>query len=255
LQTQANASSWVDFFPDTITSRLGRLCQVLARDRAPRRPLNGIVLIVPFAAAQADDEARALIRETQNDLRVIRQATGLEAPLYVAVTGAGLPRGIALRFPPLPDLDAAEVRAMFQGGADWLCGQRMAGDLLGQFRLASGAAETAKPLRENLALLHRLTSLQACRRHLGRLLIEGTQNDCFEPGMVAGCYVLSADEGQDTAAALWHDLRAHHQTTTWTTEVVATAAARRRRAWTGYGLGLLGSCAGLAWMGWFLVLR
>ncbi|HZZ81209.1 MAG TPA: hypothetical protein VFE62_22085, partial [Gemmataceae bacterium] len=106
---------------DAGTAPLQYLCSVLLRERAPRHPLQGVIVVLPFDA----DDARQAVAACREELQAIRAATYLEAPIHVVVRG--MPEGPApldglmLRFPPLPDLDPAEVASMVRRGFDWLC--------------------------------------------------------------------------------------------------------------------------------------
>jgi hypothetical protein len=254
-------------------ARLHHLGQLLTRDRAAQVPVQGIVLVVPFAATQSRAATRKVVAGTQNDLRVLRQATGLEVPLYLAVSGLdlqadGMNAAAAWfqRFPPLPDLDPAEVQLMFQEGVDRFCLEQIAGEIRSQFRLdLSTSPERKQPgelppnLRENIRLYRWLCAIRAWRTNLGQLLVEGTRNDYSEPGMVAGCYVLPTGGAKaQTAAmakALTGDMLANQRTVCWTAETIAAHTEQRRRTWLGYSVGLLGVFAILAAVGWFFIGR
>jgi IcmF-related N-terminal domain len=234
-------------------ARLNHLCDLLARDRGTRLPIQGIVLAVPFAAVQSMTATRKVVAETQDDLRAVRQATGLEVPLYLAISGLDLriadAKGEAawfMRFPPLPDLDPAEVHRMFQDGVDRLCLEQIAGEVRSHFQVEADG-RPAEALRENIRLYRWLAAIHAWRVNLGRLLVEGTRNEYSEPGMVAGCYVLPSGTAKSALAhALSVDLLAYQHTACWTAEARAAHARQRRRTWLGYGVGLLGLAASLA---------
>lgn len=239
---------------DAAAARLHYLCQLLARDRGTTLPIQGIMLIVPFAAP------RGLTSQMQDDLRVVRQATGLELPVYAAVSGVDTKSstGWYLQFPPLPDLDPAEVPTMFQEGIDWLFLERMTADVRAQFRLDSTTPEAGilpPALRENIRLYQSLGAVQAWRTRLKQVLLEGTQNEYSEPGMLAGCYFLPAGEAKSLPQALWGDLLANQHNVAWSAETIALRALKRRQTRLGYGLGVLGVCASLAGVGAFLAWR
>ncbi len=238
--------------------RLHHLCKLLARDRGPEQPIQGIVLLVPFKDIQRAANMDNLVQIVQADLRIVRQATETEFPIHVVVSGldpqAAPAPGWFQRFPLLPDLDPAELPTMFQGGLDWLCRTRIATDIRAHFRVdVEPTQDKVLPdaVRENLGVYQRLSAVHAWRTRLGRLLAEGTRDDYSEPGMVAGCYFLSGDD----ASALWSDLHAHQQTALWTAEAIAAHARRRRHIWLGYSLGMLGLCVVLAGLGWLLATR
>jgi hypothetical protein len=265
IQKESQAPHWTGAEPrESSAERLHQLCELLIRDRD--LPVQGIVMVLPFAATQSEEGTRSVVNDAQLDLRVIRQATGLEVPLYVAVSGLDLPiRGVLpqawfQRFPPLPDLDPAEIPTMFQEGVDRLCTDRIIADMRSQFRFDVEPADGGvlnPALSENIKLYQWLSAVQSWRTRLGQVLFEGTQNDFSEPGMVAGCYFLSAGESQasELTQSLWADLLKYQQTTTWTPERIAAYAEQRRRTWLGYGMGLAFSCVAMLGIGGYLLLR
>ena len=219
--------------------RLRHLCEVLLRDRAPGLPIQGIVVIAPAAAP-----VQRLLQACQDDLGDIRKTTGLEVPLYLALGGAApLPNagGAASgfqRFPPLPDLDPAEIMAMYHDGTDNLC--------LAQLPLEAYANMRPEPeaLAENLRVYQWLNSVHARRGGVEKMLAEGMLSDASEPGLVAGCYFVPAGlaEPQNVALVrtLCADLQAHRRTVTWTAETLVRVEEERRRARVGFAIGSLG---------------
>jgi hypothetical protein len=198
---------------DETEPRLRYLCQLLMRDRSARLPIQGIVVAMPFAATQAHAELHDVILACQDDLHVIRQATGLEVPLFLAFHGletmptqlAALPECLQ-RFPPLPDLDPAEIVAMYREGVDQFCLEQ----LPGQLRSLLNLCPTPPSAGENIRLYRWLSAVATWRTRLQQLILEGTRNEFSEPGMVAGCYLWATPPAKSaTAHALWADLLAH----------------------------------------------
>lgn len=227
-------------------ARLEHWCRRVARDRPGRLPIQGIVLAIPSAALQGDAEAARAASAAESELRAVSAAVGLELPLHLVVTGLDV--GAARQaFPPAPDLDPAEVPAMYRAGVDWLCAHKVGKDTVARLRLDATA--------ENARLVTALAALRGIRHRLARWLIEGTRNEYSEPGLVAGCHLATTAAPAAAAKSLWRDLLAHEQTALWTGDALATRARRRREAWIAAALGVLGTCIGLAGIGWFVASR
>lgn len=228
------------------------LCRLLENERAPRHPLQGIIVAVPFAAAQAAAPARDFVASCRDRLHAVRQATGLELPIYFVVNGIdGAPPGAEAwfqRFPPHPDLDPAEIAAMYRLGLDWLCLERIPQEVRARIELKPAA------LSENIRLYQWQSALANWRTRFEKMLSEATQTDDAEPGMVAGCYVAPAAQAARLATIFQADLLKNQACPCWTAATMQVDDAQRRRVWLGYSLGLLAllGCVGggLAWMAW-----
>jgi hypothetical protein len=205
------------------------LCDLLMRERAPRHPLQGVIAVLPF-----DAQARAAeVKACREELRVVREATRLEMPIYVVVRGVpAAPAALdALlqRFPPSPDLDPAEFASMYRLGLDWLCLEEMMRGLRAHLRCEVDA------LADNIRLYQHASAMAKWRTRFGKVLVAATQTDDAEPGMVAGCYLLTAAD--QIAPALQADLLRHQGAACWTAAALARDAAQQRRVGIGYGLG------------------
>ena len=208
------------------------LCRLLVHDRALRRPLQGIIVMAPF-----DAESTAAVGDSwRRHLLAIRRATGLELPIHFAITGVNPADGCLLRFPPLPDLDPAEIAMMYQLGVDWLCLERIPQQLRAGIRLESTA------LADNLRLYRQQSALAKWRTRFAQMLGDATQTDDAEPGMVAGCFVVPA-----AATALQADLLAQQNIASWTAATIQQHRAQTWRVRLGYALGLL-ALFGAAWI-------
>jgi hypothetical protein len=230
---------------DSDQSPIHDLCRLLLHERAPRHPLQGIIVVVPFAG-DAPNSCR-------DHLRAARQATGLELPIYFAIGGVDN-LGIGsepsfLRFPPLPDLDPAEIAQMYEIGLDWLCLERIPRQVRARIVLAPAA------LPENIRLYQWQSTLASWRTRIEKMLTEATQNEDAEPGMVAGCYIVPpAALAPGFAAILQSDLLKHQHSACWTAATVEQDDAQKRRVRFGYVVGffalLLTISSVVAWLAW-----
>jgi hypothetical protein len=214
---------------------LGDLCRLLLRERAPRHPIQGVIVVVPFDAGQSAQDVTTACRD---DLRAVRQATGLELPIYFAVSGldrAGLDAEQWFqRFPPLPDLDPAEIAAMYRLGLEWLCQERIAQQVRERLQLDPAA------LRDNIRLYRWLSAIESWRTRFGKMLSETTQTEDAEAGMVTGCYLLpGAAHAAGLAQTLQADMLNHQHTACWTAATMEQDDVQQRRVRLGYGVSLL----------------
>jgi hypothetical protein len=207
---------------------LQSFCNLLCRERATQA-LQGIVIGVPFDADVDGDFASTC----RDELRVVRQTTGQEVPIYFVVSGLERgpiePDAWLQRFPPLPDLDPAEIASMYRAGVDWLCLEHVPRQIRPLLRCDVAA------LADNLRLYERLVAMEAWRTRFVKIIMQTTQTDAAEPGMVAGCYMLPSTA---VAATFAGDLLRHKDTACWTAETLARATAQRRRVRLGYATGL-----------------
>jgi hypothetical protein len=221
--------------------------------------MQGMVLVVTPLALQSAAATRTAIERMQTELHIVRQTLGLEIPLFLVL--AGLPAGPDVgaawlaRFPPVPDLDPAEVPAMVATAVDWLFLEQIPADLRGCFRVEdqpTAATRLTPIMNENVQLYRWLVAVQSWRARLVEWALAGTRTDDAEPGMVAGCYLLN---GPSTGQALWHDLLSHQHTFAWTPDAIARNAERAKYIRCGYALGFAAFGIGSAILGWLVAAR
>ena len=243
-------------YADEVPWRLEQLCTFLASQRPGRPAIQGLILATPIKRDATAAERTELVRRCRRDHDIVRQATGLDAPIYFALTGLGaLPNGCEKatgwfqRFPPQPDLDPADVPTMFQRGLAWLCSEHIARQLRAGLRLDPNGND-AGLLRQNFERYRCWRAIEDLQPWLVQLLTEGTQNEFDEPGMVAGCYFLAS---ADAGAALASDLPLHQRrvSATATAHVQSREVERRAQNWsTAIVLVLLAGLTGLGVVLW-----
>jgi hypothetical protein len=263
------------------SARLRHWCELACRDRPGLRALQGIVLVVPPQTLKSDASLRQAVAWCQDDLREVRQATGLECPLHVALAGlSGVPEcaaeGWFQRLPLMPDCEPEEVAAALEQGIDNLLLEKIPQQVRRQMRLNTAPSSPGvlpDALRENIDLYLYLAAMQDWRGRLCRLLTEATWNEYEEPGLLAGCYLLPdgtphlSKEGQGEGgvgaagrrSTVFHtlvaDLLANQQAVTLTPETWAQRARERQITRRGYGAVLAGWASVVAIVGWFFATR
>jgi hypothetical protein len=249
---------------EAITQRLKHLCKILLRDRLPYCPINGILLLLPFAATDSEAAARQAGTACHLDLTVIRDALQLDCPVFALLCDVETAphfdrlleesseeqrsRPMGRSFPLVPDLQISDRIRMVETGGDWIghaflmplfyrllrfnaTGDAIRDDIGENARLFRFFAEMHGRARRLGRLLGRLISLdQRGQIMLGGGFIAGTGRDPRrEQGFVAGVLRLLID-GQNFVA--------------WTPEAIRHEANYRRLA----TLGNLGA-AGLVILG------
>src|SRR5262249_46582605 len=66
-------------------ARLNYLCEKIAQTRRPYCPLNGILLLVPWAATESEAVAHPVGHLCQRDLEVIRTVLRVHCPVFALV--------------------------------------------------------------------------------------------------------------------------------------------------------------------------
>ncbi len=121
---------------ETLTRRLKHFCNLLRGDRRPYCPINGILLLLPYAATDSESEARQAGTACHLDLTVIRDSILVNCPVYALLCDIEtVPHSDRLleefteeqrlqllgrTFPLVPDLQVSERVRMVEAGSDWI---------------------------------------------------------------------------------------------------------------------------------------
>jgi hypothetical protein len=116
--------------------RLAYLCELIKQDRQPYCPINGVLVLIPWAALDSDEVTREAIPLLAADLAVARRTLRLRYPHMLMVCDLeeahgfeefrrGFPKDmlkqrIGQRLPLVPDRPPAEVPAVMAQAADWI---------------------------------------------------------------------------------------------------------------------------------------
>src|SRR5262249_35004592 len=135
-------------------ARLQHVCQVINRYRRPFCPINGILVLLPFAAIDTDEDAAQVTTACQLDLSVVRETMQVQCPVFT-IPGAAekvpgsrefmrrMPasqrdRRMGQRFPLLPDVETNEVPEVIQDGVNWFSHTFLPALVYNLFRLEPG---------------------------------------------------------------------------------------------------------------------
>ncbi len=195
--------------------RLAYLCRLIGQERRPWCPVNGALVLVPWAALEGDDLARTAVGVLSTDLAAARTALRMVYPQYVMVCDleqaegfdefrrgftAGELRGrIGQRMPLVPDRPAGEMPAVMETVAEWIRLNVVPAFVLSRLKLEwpPEARKTARFVpNANRKLFNFLYDLFTRSPQLARILSSGvTAGVAPDAGTVAehfplvgGCY-------------------------------------------------------------------
>ena len=195
--------------------RLAYLCRLIAEERRPWCPVNGALVLVPWAALESDELARSAVNVLSTDLAAARTALRMVYPQYVMVCDleqaegfdefrrgftAGELRGrIGQRMPLVPDRPAAEMPAVMATVAEWIRLNVVPAFVLNRLKLEwpPEARKTARFVpNANRKLFNFLYDLFTRSPQLARILSSGVTAgvapdaaaDAEQFPLVGGCY-------------------------------------------------------------------
>src|SRR5262245_49421626 len=246
---------------ERLTARLKHLCRLIARDRRPHCPLNGILLVVPFAATAADEDANQTGAICRADLAAARAVLQVHCPHVVLLADMEKTPGFAefaerfprerrdwrlgQRFPFLADADPVAVPELIASGVRWICQALFPPLVYRLFRLESaGRHDLPAVVEGNAGLYYLLGQMQLCERRLSRLLTLAFVPEQRGPLLLDGCYLAGTGRGgrhdQAFVPGVFRRLLECQNAVSWTTDALAADAACRRGARIGaLGLALL----------------
>lgn len=254
-----------------LSARLRHLCRLILRDRHPYCPVNGTLVLVPYAALDGDEEANQTASICQQDLSGARQVFQVHCPLFVLVcdleTAPGFreflsrfsaeerQRRVGQRFPLMPDLGENESAAdLIDRGVQWICTALLPTWLYKSFRIETpGREDRPAVIRANTGLYRLLYQIRERRKRLGRVVSRAATFDTSGPLLYGGCYLSGT--GRDSAreqafvAGVFQRLIREQSAVQWTEEGTREEADYER--WTRYGYaGLAIAAMGLVALGY-----
>jgi hypothetical protein len=266
------------------TARLKHLGRLMVRDRHPYCPVNGILVIVPFAGTDGEQEAVDTGDIVRRDLATARQALKVNCPVFGLVSDLeGAPgfnvfverftakerlQRVGQRCPLLPDLrqfgdtgdeDPSRAQAgMLDSLSSWVCNAVMAGWVYKKFQVEKSADDkTSTLVRDNARLFLFLDQLRGRQKRLSTILTRGIASASDEPILFGGCYFAGTgsdvDREQAFVAGVFRRLIDEQDYVSWTDQALAEEAACSR--WVGFGylflvVLVLGSLAALGYAFW-----
>jgi hypothetical protein len=260
---------------DRLTARLEHLCRLIVRDRRPYCPVNGILVLVPFAGTDSDEDAKELATVCSRDLSAARRTFQVHCPAFTLVCDLetcpgfrtfldSLPQGnrqrrVGQRFPLMPDLKGDLLLEAVDGSVQWVCHSFFPHWVYGLFRLESSARDdAAKIVAGNVQLYKLLSQLRDRQKPLSHILRHGLALDPKGPPLFGGCYFAGTGDGdaardQVFLAGVFRRLIDSQNYVSWTEDALNQEVEQQR--WTRWGYFLLGGFIALLLVGlgyyWF----
>ncbi|HEY1380304.1 MAG TPA: type VI secretion protein IcmF/TssM N-terminal domain-containing protein [Gemmataceae bacterium] len=247
------------------TERLRFLCRLIRRDRRPWCPVNGMLVLVPWAATESDDAAKEAAAMLQRDLAAAREALQLRYPTFALVCDLETARGfpefrrsftpetlkkgrIGQRLPLVPDVAPAEVPALLERGVQWIGQTVLPAGIVKFLRTDAPPGDPRKTPsaatghnRNLYMLLHGVYDRgPRLARVLSRGLPGGSGQDAADPldalPLFGGCYLAGTGrtpQDQAFVPAVVQRLFDAQSSVSWTSAALAEDARHRR--WTAIG--------------------
>ncbi len=256
---------------ERLSARLRYLCHKIARERRPFCPINGILLLIPFASTGGDAEAKETGSLCSRDLETVRESLQVECPIFALVCDlervAGFeefltffPEGqrrrlLGQQLPLAPDLDPAARAKMTEKGVQWV-GDVLFPRLVYKFWSVEGADPSASlPGSSNAKLYEFLARIRATQKRLARILNRGVVMQAPGAPMLGGCGIAATGKDlireQGFAAGIFRLLIDNQNHVSWTEDARQADADYRR--WTALGyIGLVAFVAAILVLGYVL---
>ena len=251
---------------DLQTARLRHLCRLIARDRRPYCPVNGILLLVPLAASDSDDDAHQTALVCQHDLATAQAALQVHCPRIALVCDLETVPGFAefahhfperqrqrrlgQRFPLVPAPEVAVPQAIEEMGA-WIGRMLIPTAVSKHFRVEATERpeDCAAITRGNVRLFQFMAEMRERQKRIGRLLAKGVAADGAGPPLFGGCYLAGTGphpRDQAFVAGVFRRLIENQDFVAWTADALAEEASYARWTRAGYIVITLFTAAALA---------
>ena len=244
---------------EATTRQLKHLCKLLLRDRQPYCPINGVLLLLPYAATDSESEARQAGTACHLDLTIIRDAILVDCPVYAMLcdleTAPHFDRLLeefseeqrtqllGRSFPLVPDLQVSDRIKLVEAGGDWIGHAFLMPLFYRLLRFDATGDAIPDNIRENARLFRFFAEMHGRARRLGRLLGRLISLDQRGQIMLGGCFIAGTGRDprreQGFVGGVLRLLIDGQNFVSWTPEAIRREANYRRMA----TLGDLGAAA------------
>ncbi len=242
---QLNLPLGPDFLADArvvrhIADRLAHLCRLIARDRQPYCPINGILLLLPLASSDTKDDAQQTEEACRLDLETIRISMQLDCPVFAMVCDMEVLPGfrefmrrqdakkllgrVGQRFALATSLKDSELQEQARASILWLCNTYLRQSVYQYFKIESPVGSDIEALAAgNAALFLFLDEMRDRAERLAGIISRFVTRDDRGGWMFGGCYLAATGErGQQAFAhGLFKRLGESQDCVTWTNAALA----------------------------------
>jgi hypothetical protein len=236
-------------------ARLKHLCHLIARDRRPYCPINGMLLLIPWECASSDEEAAQAGTVCQQDLSAAREVFQLNCPLITLIcdleTAAGgqqfierfprdrLKQRLGQRFPLLPDLEPSVLPKSIEDSARWICDSMFPTWIYKFLRPEVPTKDQPGTVtRGNAQLVKLLCQMRWRSKRLGQVLSRALTCEDEQPLLFGGCYLAATGATPGTEQAflpgVFRRVIENQNYVSWTDEALAQDSAQTNLARYGY---------------------
>lgn len=246
---------------EVLTARLTHVCRLLVRDRYPYCPVNGILVLVPFAGSDSDQDATDTGELCRRDLATAAAALRVRCPLFALICDAETAPGfgefvarfseeerrqrIGQRCPLRPDFrlnqpgsrapDSSPQTALVESLVSWVCNSVIPGWVYKKLETEKRGQEDLKPiLRTNSRLFFFSDEFRERQKRFSTLLGRGLEAGDSEPPLFGGCYLAGTGRDpksdQGFVTGVFARLLDEQNHVSWTEAALADDAARRNWA-------------------------
>ena len=258
---------------ERLTERLEHTCRLIIQERHPYCPINGILVTLPAAGTETDEEANQTGRICQRELNAAQDILQVNCPLFTLVCDMdGVPGfaafvkrftpdqrkqrvGSRFRMRPDPSLSAAEMESWAEKLAQHICHSVIPSFIYKFFRMErTGIDSMETVVKENVALYHLMRQMHERQKRLARILALGIAQETNGPALWGGCYIAGTGKDAETQAfahGVFNRLVENQDYISWTKE--ASTQEWNYLRWTRLGYIGLAAYAAVLVLAIFLV--
>ncbi|MCI0459065.1 MAG: type VI secretion system protein [Gemmataceae bacterium] len=238
------------------TARLRHLCRLIVRDRQPYCPINGVMVVVPLAATDGDEEAHEAGEALSRDLQALRAVLRIDCPQFAMLTDLETAPGfrefiakqeardrqrrVGQRFPLGTDLRGKPLVESLTTAVQWLCNNVLREWVYRLFRIETpGKEDIGAATATNARLFMLLNELHERGGRLSHVLTRGLLSNGEHAPRFGGCYLSATgvDPAQQAfVAGVFRRLPEAQNLVAWTPEARADDARSHRWANLLYGI-------------------
>lgn len=237
------------------TARLRHLCKLIARARWPDCPINGILVLIPFAGTADDAVGNDTGLICQRDLDTIREVFRLRCPVMALVCDLEQTPGfsefvkripaeqrknrLGFGHPFLPAVDPGQLTEVLESEVEWIFHGVLVSWIYKLFDQNLQDRSIGDVYEANAGLFRFLCNIQERKGPLARILTNFVRhpNSDGEPFWYGGCYLAgtgSTSAEQAFAPGVLIKLMESQDYVAWNGSALAADAGARRNAMLGY---------------------